>query len=67
MAQNFTLASGGDDFSAAAKDSAVFYQTNVIESGATPRACIATQSKELANVGEEKIGGCFSIRASFQN
>ena len=37
MAQNFTLASGGDDFSAAAKDSAVFYQTNVIESGATPR------------------------------
>ena len=61
MAKNFTLASGGDDLSSAAEDSGVFDQTNVIESGATTRACIATQSEELANVGEKEIGVAFFL------
>jgi hypothetical protein len=56
IAQQFALRSSGKDLSAAAQHGRILYQGDFLQIASAPWRRIATQRKQLADVGQEQVG-----------
>ena len=61
VTQDFALLACDDDFASAAKYSGILDESDFSQCSAAARSRVSAQGQELANVGQEEVGGIFNL------